>query len=253
MLTADMINTRILRAATILVLAGLLAACGADAAPQASSAPTVTPVPTATPTPAPVEAAPTAGEVATARIDAITALDAPDGAVIAEFANPVRPGIPLVFLVEEAQDGWLRVQLPMRPNGTSGWIPAAEVDINTLHYALEVRTSERAVVLTEDGEEIARYEAAIGTGETPTPIGSFFITELIRPTNSGYGPFAFGLSAFSDVLNSFGGGPGQIGLHGTDDADSIGEAASHGCIRLHNDDITYLASILPLGTPVVVS
>lgn len=94
--------------------------------------------------------------------------------------------------------------------------------------------------------------AAVGTGDTPTPVGSFYLTELLAPTNSGYGPYAYGISAFSDVLNSFGGGPGQIGMHSTDDSGSI-EAASHGCIRLSNDDITYLAGILPLGTPITIS
>ncbi|HEV7148765.1 MAG TPA: L,D-transpeptidase, partial [Pedococcus sp.] len=95
--------------------------------------------------------------------------------------------------------------------------------------------------------------AATGTGGTPTPVGSFFLTELLAPTNPGYGPYAYGLSAFSDVLTSFGGGPGQIGLHGTSEAGSIGHSSSHGCIRLSNADITTLAKILPLGTPVNIT
>lgn len=85
------------------------------------------------------------------------------------------------------------------------------------------------------------------------PTGDYFITELLQPTNSGYGPCALGISAFSDVLNDFGGGVGQIGLHGTEDSDSIGQAVSHGSVRLRNEDITYLAGILPLGTPVHIS
>jgi lipoprotein-anchoring transpeptidase ErfK/SrfK len=79
-----------------------------------------------------------------------------------------------------------------------------------------------------------------------------YLTELLAPTNQGYGPYAFGVSAFSDAVTSFGGGPGQIGLHGTDDTASIGTAASHGCIRLSNEDITTLAGILPLGTPITI-
>ncbi|MEN0101818.1 MAG: L,D-transpeptidase, partial [Curtobacterium sp.] len=76
--------------------------------------------------------------------------------------------------------------------------------------------------------------------------------ELLAPTNDGYGPYAYGTTAFSDVLNSFGGGPGQIGLHGTNDSSSIGSGASHGCVRMHNADITALAKLLPLGTPFQV-
>jgi lipoprotein-anchoring transpeptidase ErfK/SrfK len=93
---------------------------------------------------------------------------------------------------------------------------------------------------------------ATGTGNTPTPHGRFYLTELIKPTNAGYGPYAYGLSAYSDALNSFGGGPGQIGLHGTPEKSSIGHAASHGCIRVTNPTITKLAAILPLGTPVQI-
>lgn len=190
--------------------------------------------------------------VATVKAEVIAPRDAPDGEPITELVNPTRPGVPLVFLVEQQQGDWLEVQLPIRPNGSTGWIEESEVTLSTLQYALEVSIDDRTVTLTKDGEPVESFPAAIGTGDTPTPTGDFYITELIIPTNPGYGPYAFGLSAFSEVLNSFGGGPGQIGLHGTPDADSIGQAASHGCIRLHNDDITYLAEILPLGTPISI-
>jgi lipoprotein-anchoring transpeptidase ErfK/SrfK len=108
-------------------------------------------------------------------------------------------------------------------------------------------------VLYAAGVAMTPSPAATGTGGTPTPVGSFYLTELLAPTNQGYGPFAYGLSAFSDALNSFGGGPGQIGLHGTDDEASIGQAASHGCIRLSNADISELAAMLPLGTPITIT
>jgi len=55
------------------------------------------------------------------------------------------------------------------------------------------------------------------------------------------------------VLYSFGGGPGQIGIHGTNDPSSVGRSVSHGCIRLSNAAITRLAQELPLGTPVTIT
>ncbi|MCP5032969.1 MAG: L,D-transpeptidase [Actinomycetia bacterium] len=93
---------------------------------------------------------------------------------------------------------------------------------------------------------------AIGTGETPTPIGSLFTTVLYEvPDPSGpYGPYAFALSGFSEVLSSFGGGDGLIGIHGTNDPSSLGTEVSHGCIRIPNDLITQMAEMVPLGTPV---
>jgi lipoprotein-anchoring transpeptidase ErfK/SrfK len=130
---------------------------------------------------------------------------------------------------------------------------ASSVTLATLIYSLKVSVAAKTLSLYDNNVLMKTYPVATGTGGTPTPLGNFFLTELLAPTNSGYGPYAFGLSAFSEVLSSFGGGPGQIGLHGTDDAASIGRAVSHGCIRMTNDDITALAKLLPLGTPISIA
>lgn len=255
-----MIKRPRLRAVCLGVLAATLLAGCAGTAPAPDSSPTYASVPAVStaaqpPTPTPVTEASTpasVGKVATVIGDSISPLTSPDGTPVADLTNPMREGVPLVFLVVGEQDDWLEVQLPIRPNGSTGWVRESDVTLNSLTYSLDVSIAERTVILNQDGEEVQRFEAAIGTGDTPTPVGEFYITELLVPTNEGYGPYAFGLSAFSDVLNSYGGGPGQIGLHGTPDASSIGQAVSHGCIRLHNDDITYLAEILPLGTPISI-
>lgn len=241
-------------------LALLLAGCS-GATPEPAASPTNVPVPhvtqvTETPSPTPsATVAPinTAGQVAAVIGDSISPLDVPDGEPVTDLTNPMREGVPLVFYVVEQDGDWIEVQLPIRPNGSTGWVRASEVTLNSLTYALSASIDDRTLTLTKDGEDVKTFDVAIGTGDTPTPTGDFYLTELLIPTNEGYGPYAFGLSAFSDVLNSFGGGPGQIGLHGTPDADSIGQAVSHGCIRLHNDDITYLAEILPLGTPISIT
>lgn len=241
-----------------LVAALLLAACAGEEpealTPTAEQAPVdVSQSPEPTPvTEAPAPESAVIGTVASVVADAISPLDSPDGDPVADLTNPMREGVPLVFLVVGEQGDWLEVQLPIRPNGSTGWIRSSEVQLSTLTYALEVSIEDRTLSLLQDGEVLETYSAAVGTGDTPTPTGDYFLTELIRPTNAGYGPYAFGVSAFSDVLNSFGGGPGQIGVHGTPDEGSIGQAASHGCIRLNNDDITYLAGILPLGTPISI-
>ncbi len=168
------------------------------------------------------------------------------------LANPRPSGAPLTFLVVQSSNGWLEVDLPDRPNGSRGWISASQATLHDLVYSLRVSTEQNTLSLYRNNTLVTTYPAATGTGGTPTPHGSFYLTELLAPTNSGYGPYAFGLSAYSAVLSSFGGGPGQIGLHGTDDAASIGRAVSHGCIRLSNADITTLATTLPLGTPITV-
>ena len=99
--------------------------------------------------------------------------------------------------------------------------------------------------------------AGVGTGDTPTPPGIYYLVALIKPTNRGYGPYAYALSGHSETpgLETFAGGEGRLGLHGTDDPSSIGKDASHGCIRIPNDVITRMAEKirLPLGVPVVVT
>lgn len=233
--------------AWLLAVTALLAGCAA-----ASPRPAPNPRPIQTPSAAASTAPPSVGTAAAVKAESVAIHAAPDGPVTQTLTNPQPSGAPLVFLVAGTQGAWLQVHLAQRPNGSTGWIKADTVTLSTLEYSLVVSTEQRTLQLLKNGVPVKTFTVATGTGGTPTPHGSFYLTELLAPTNAGYGPFAFGLSAFSDALSSFGGGPGQIGLHGTDDAASIGTAASHGCIRLSNPDITELAGLLPLGTPITI-
>jgi lipoprotein-anchoring transpeptidase ErfK/SrfK len=221
------------------------------AAVAQSTAPVRTPTPAPTATPGAVDA-PASTTIATVRGADVPVSAAPGAAAASSLANPQPSGAPLVFRVVGQRDGWVQVQLPRRPNGSTGWVPDSAVSLSTTVYAIVVTEADNTLDLYRAGKVVDSYPVATGTGGTPTPTGRFALTELLAPTNGGYGPFAYGTTAFSDVLNSFGGGPGQIGLHGTEDASSIGQAASHGCIRMHNADITTLAKTLPLGTPFQV-
>nr|MDQ3383525.1 L,D-transpeptidase [Actinomycetota bacterium] len=204
------------------------------------------------PEPEPV-AAPASGSAAGALDAEVVVYDAPSGTATQTFANPTASGAPLTFMVTSTADEWVQVQLPVRPNGSTGWVRSQDVTVFDVDYVLKVSTADNTLDVYLDGALIHSFSVATGTGETPTPLGTYYLTELIAPTNSGYGPYAYGISAFSEVLNEFLGGPGQIGLHGTDDSGSIGQAVSHGCIRLSNADITTLAALLPLGTPIQIT
>ena len=244
-------RSALLRLVTLLAIGALLSGCTSAPSspvpqPPATQHPTA-PVPSVAP-PAP----PSAGIAATATTARVAVYAAPDGSVTQTLNNPQPSGAPLVFFVAATKGPWLQVHLAQRPNGSTGWIKADAVTLSNLDYSLTVSTERRTLELSKNGTPVKTFSVATGTGGTPTPHGSFYLTELLAPTNAGYGPYAFGLSAFSEALNSFGGGPGQIGLHGTDDAASIGTAASHGCIRLANPDITELAGLLPLGTPITI-
>lgn len=170
------------------------------------------------------------------------------------LANPTSAGEPLVFLVEKRGRGWEQVYLPVRPDGSTGWVADRSLSLAWNPYSLEVHLARHELVLRRHGKVVSRFPAAVGRPSLPTPRGRYYLVELLKqPDPSGaYGPYAFGTSAFSHVLYSFGGGPGQIGIHGTNERSSIGHSVSHGCIRIPNRDIARLAAVLPLGTPVTI-
>ncbi|MGY6499309.1 MAG: L,D-transpeptidase [Acidimicrobiales bacterium] len=158
------------------------------------------------------------------------------------------------LLVVDDQGEWLEVMLPVRPNGSTGWIRRADVELRQIETAVVVDLDARTLTVTEAGEVVLETTVAVGDESSPTPTGRFSVVDKIDTADPDgpYGPFAFGLSGHSDVLTEFAGGDGQIGIHGTSDPSSIGRAASHGCIRVPNDIAVVLDSLLPLGTPVTI-
>jgi lipoprotein-anchoring transpeptidase ErfK/SrfK len=164
-------------------------------------------------------------------------------------------GEPRVFLVQEEREGWLRALLPMEPNGSEGWIRARHVTLSEHPYRIRVDLTTRRLTVFEEDRVVLREPVAVGTPGAPTPTGHFFTTVLAKPDDpSGpYGRFAYGLSAYSEVYEEFAGGDGQVAIHGTNAPSLIGQAVSHGCIRMENSAITRLARLVPLGTPVRIT
>jgi lipoprotein-anchoring transpeptidase ErfK/SrfK len=163
-------------------------------------------------------------------------------------------GTQRAFLVRGTRGRWVHVFLPSRPNGSLGWIRSRAVRMYDNHYRLVVRLRAHRLQLWKRRHLLATFPVATGTRSTPTPRGLFYIVELLQPDDPGgsYGPYSFGLSAHSNVLQTFAGGDGRVGLHGTNEPGLIGTSVSHGCIRLRNAAVRRLARILPLGTPVYV-
>ena len=60
------------------------------------------------------------------------------------------------------------------------------------------------------------------------------------------------VSGFSEVFQTFGGGIGQIAIHGWNNDNVIGNDVSNGCVRMRNVDIATVADLAPLGTPVQI-
>ena len=186
-----------------------------------------------------------------------------DSAKAVDIGPTTEAGAPTTFAVvgdpttpaAEAR-GWYEVLLPTRPNGTTGWVPASSVKISKTPFRVFVDLTGRSLRVEDGAKTVMDAPIAIGTTANPTPTGATYVTELIRNTQPGgaYGPYAYGLALHSNTLTEFGGGDGQVGIHGTNAPSKIGQAVSHGCVRLRNDDIRKVVDLgLPLGVPVFIT
>jgi lipoprotein-anchoring transpeptidase ErfK/SrfK len=149
---------------------------------------------------------------------------------------------------------WYRVQLSVLPNGTTGWARALTVQTFRVPSRIVVDLSQRSLRLYRRGKLVFETPVAVGAPATPTPLGRYFVNQrYVLPDASGpFGPNVLGISAHSNALQNDWVENGPIGIHGTNDAWSIGQASSHGCIRLHNDIMRRLFPLAPAGTPVIV-
>jgi len=174
--------------------------------------------------------------------------------VLARLRYQTEDGPPEVYLVlARRRTGgreWLRVRVPGRPNGRTGWVPRTALGpLRRVHTALLVDRSAMTATLRRRGRVIWRSRIGVGAPGTPTPAGRFWIRERLRALGGPYGPWAFGTSAYSERLTDWPGG-GVIGIHGTNQPGLIPGRPSHGCIRVPNPAIRRLARLMPIGTPV---
>ncbi len=257
----------------IVVAAVMLGACGggdstdgaadraAVKAPSPTAAPTTTTVaPTTTTLPDYI----TFVAAVKPTVPSIGVFSAPDQpAPSQQFPNPwfYEPGnpasaVPQTFLVKsQRSDGWVEVLLPIRPNGSTGWVHAADVDLLQNPYRISVSLGAHTITVTNAHSVMYTGPVAVGAPDTPTPIGTYYLYVLLQAPDPGgpYGPYAYGLSSHSDALATFAGGDAEIGIHGNDDASALGQSVSHGCVRMDNAAISILAKQLPLGTPVDIT
>lgn len=153
---------------------------------------------------------------------------------------------------------WLDVRIQGRPNGRHGWIRADRASLSTTPYRIEIRRSTKSLTLLKSNRTVRTIKVVVGADATPTPAGYFAIADKLELTDSKHflGGWVLPLTAYSDVLQTFDGGIGQIALHGRGGASllqPVGTAASHGCIRIENTQIGRIAATVPTGTPVVIS
>ncbi|SFB44669.1 L,D-transpeptidase catalytic domain [Nocardioides alpinus] len=153
--------------------------------------------------------------------------------------------------VIDQRRGWTQVLLPSRPNGSTGWLRTAQLEQRQTPYLVRVHLGSRQLELVRDGDVIGTWSVAVGAPETPTPTGRTFLLGSVVDTNQGYSPLILPLGSHSDTLDSYGGGPGTVALHGWPDASVFGQAISHGCVRVPADALEQLR-LVPLGSLVIV-
>jgi lipoprotein-anchoring transpeptidase ErfK/SrfK len=183
----------------------------------------------------------------------------PKGDVLARFGAKNVNDYPTVFGVlgvvvnRQCKPQWYRVQLPMRPNGVTGFVRAWTLDLERVPARVVVDVSSRRLSLYRRGKLAWSARVAVGAPATPTPIGRFYVNQRLIPEDASgpYGPAAIGISAFSDVLTGWAQG-GPVAIHGTNEPWSIGHPVSNGCIRLPNATLRRLFAVAVAGTPVII-
>jgi lipoprotein-anchoring transpeptidase ErfK/SrfK len=174
--------------------------------------------------------------------------------VLREFRPDYRPTYVLALSQhtnrKTGEADWYRVSLPGRPNGRSGWVRADAVEIRPVQKRLFVDRGERKFEFWDGNKLLRRGKVGVGKPGAETPTGLFYVQSKFVPQASILGAFAFETSAYSKLTDWPGGG--VVGVHGTPWPWLLGGAVSHGCVRLHNDDVNFLRSRMPEGTPIKI-
>jgi len=178
--------------------------------------------------------------------------------VVTRLASTTPEGTSNIVLVlgramDRAGRLWVRVRLPVLPNGSAGWVPRQALGVyGVVSTHLVIDLEGLTATLLRDERPILRAPIGVGRPEWPTPKGEFYVRNMLtRYKSPFYGPLAFGTSARSSALTDWPGG-GFIGIHGTNAPELLPGRVSHGCIRLRNQDILKLGRLMPVGTPVTI-
>lgn len=123
---------------------------------------------------------------------------------------------------------------------------------------LVVKLSDRRVYLHKDDNVVGQYALAVGQEGWETPTGTYKI--LDKEQNPSWIHPITGVESPPGPSNPLGkawigfwtDGKTEIGFHGTNQEELIGQAVSHGCLRMRNEDIEDVFARVDVGTPVIV-
>jgi lipoprotein-anchoring transpeptidase ErfK/SrfK len=183
-----------------------------------------------------------------------TLRERPGGRVLARIGRRTEFGSPRVVAVTRRRDGWLRVTVSELDNGEHGWIRASAARLGSTNVWIRVDRSERRLTLRRGDRVLRRMPVAVGRPGTETPLGRYAVTDLLltRNPDSPYGCCAVALSGHQTKLLPGWPGGDRLAVHATPNPETVGRAASLGCMRAYDRDIRVLMRRVPLGAPVVV-
>jgi lipoprotein-anchoring transpeptidase ErfK/SrfK len=244
-LRRDFVSRRVLILALVVACAGFAAAVAATKASAGSSTPTK------------VESVfPAAGSLLVHSV-AVRKAPSPGSKVIKvmhDFRPDFRPQEMFAVGKRTGADGnvWYHVSIPMRPNGTYGWVPASTVSLAPTQGQIKISLNRRTIDLYWKGRHVWHGKVAIGAPGRETPRGSYFVAARFVPYHDPFlGVFAVETSAYSKLTEWPGGG--VVGIHGTSLPQLLGQAVSHGCVRVANVTAEKLKRYAPLGTPISIT
>jgi lipoprotein-anchoring transpeptidase ErfK/SrfK len=197
---------------------------------------------------------PAAGELIVTQVAARSAPDrkARVVRVLHQFRRDYRVQIVQALGQSTAADGkmWFKINVPMRPNGTLGWIPAGSVSLKPTKNRIVVNRAQRSIDVYQGDRRLLHAKVAVGAPGRETPLGEFYVTARFVPDDSFLGVFALETSAYSRLTEWPGGG--VVGIHGTSKPWLLGRAVSHGCVRVSNATALALKRLAPVGTPISI-
>ncbi|MFI0482709.1 L,D-transpeptidase [Actinomadura sp. 9N215] len=177
--------------------------------------------------------------------------DRPGGRPVATL--PARQlGGPTWVPVVESSGAWRRVLLPSKPNRSSGWISGDGLRAAYTPYTVRIDLAKRRLTLLKSARKAGQWTVATGGPKTPTPQGRTFLMATLAPAKKTPSPLVLPLGAHSATLDTFGGGPGTVALHGWPDTSVFGKAVTHGCVRVPKDALRALSRV-PLGSLVIIT
>lgn len=173
--------------------------------------------------------------------------------VMKYFRPDYRPQEVLAVSTTTDKNGtpWYRIMVPGRPNGQYGWIPAADADLAPTAAQINVSVSRRTIDVYRHGKRVWHAIVAVGAPGMETPLGHYYVQEALYPVGDPFlGVWALVTSAYSKLSDWPGGG--IVGIHGTNEPWLLGQAVSHGCVRVSNQTALKLKRFTPVGTPIII-